>query len=868
MKAPSSAIAGFDFPARTRVVFGLNAVDRLGELAREVGSKRVLVVTDAGIAAAGHVARARRALEAAGLGVVVFDRVRENPVTRDVDECVVVAREANVDAILGLGGGSSLDTAKGCNFVLTNGGRMQDYRGYGKARKPMLPLIAVPTTSGTGSECQSYALITDEETHQKMACGDPKAAAVVAVLDPTLTVSQPRRVTANTGMDALGHAVETAVTRKRSELSWLYSREAFRLLVNNLQRVLESPGDLEARARMQLGAAYAGMAIELSMLGATHSAANPLTNHFGVIHGQAVGLMLPHVVRFNAEEPSVRETYRDLMAHAGLGSGDARPETAAAALASRLEALCGAADLPSTLADCGVTAEAIPRLAAEAATQWTTQFNPRPVTATDFESLYHAGLRLSEGSLGSPGSRSVAKETRRSPGTGDAHRETADGRRETGDEKRTQDTSVGSYFVGNYPPYSFWKPGHAGEALAALERPPAPGTPLGVYLHIPFCRKRCYFCYFRVYTDKNADEIQRYLNAAIAELALYADKPILGGRKPNFVYFGGGTPSYLSVQQLSYLTEAMKRLLPWDRAEEITFECEPGTLPDQKLRFLRDMGVTRLSIGVEHFDEDILRLNGRAHGAKEIDRAYEEACARGFPQINIDLIAGMMGDTDEKWQKAVKKTLEMRPDSVTIYQMEIPYNTIVYQEMKSKGLQVAPVPSWETKRRWCASAFEQLEAHGYTVTSGYTAVKDPGRSRFVYRDKLWTGADLIGLGVASFGHLGGTHYQNEHDWEPYIGRLNAGELPIYRALTPTAEERTIRELILQFKLGRIHADYFRRKFAVEIHDRFAEPLNALREKGYLIEDGEDLRLNRSGLLQVDRLVHEFFLPEHQHARYT
>src|SRR5207248_1173536 len=351
-----------------------------------------------------------------------------------------------------------------------------------------------------------------------------------------------------------------------------------------------------------------------------------------------------------------------------------------------------------------------------------------------------------------------------------------------------RETRVGNYFVSNYPPYSFWTPEHVPEAFAALERPPAPGTPLGVYLHIPFCRRRCHFCYFRVYTDKNSSEILRYLDAAIEELRLYAGRPFIGGRQPDFIYFGGGTPSYLSTRQLAYLTDGLKRLLPWDAAQEVTFECEPGTLTEPKLRFIRDLGVTRLSLGVEHVEEQILRLNGRAHGAKEIDRAYDFARSAGFPQINIDLIAGMMGDTDEGWQACVEKTIAMAPDSVTVYQMEIPYNTTIYQEMKAQGHEVAPVASWHTKREWVRSAFAQLEAAGYTVGSAYTAVKDPRRTKFIYRDRLWTGADLVGLGVASFSHVGGTHYQNEHHFEPYINRLTAGALPIYRALTPTPEE--------------------------------------------------------------------------------
>ncbi|MCS6861642.1 MAG: iron-containing alcohol dehydrogenase [Abditibacteriales bacterium] len=379
-------IIGFDFHPRTRIVFGVNAVDRLGELAREVGAGKVLIVTDAGIVAAGHVERAKHALEATGLRVAVFDRVHENPTTRDVDECVQVARAEKIDTLIGLGGGSSLDTAKGCNFLLTNGGRMQDYWGVGKARKPMLPFIAVPTTAGTGSECQSAALIADEVTHQKMACLDPKAAAQIAVLDPTLTASQPRRVTACTGLDAIAHAVETVVTRKRNELSLLYSQEALRLTVNNLERVLDCPDDLEARAAMQWGAALAGMAIELSMLGAAHAAANPLTAHFGIVHGQAVGMMLPHVVCFNAEDRDARAGYRHAARYAGLREGSVE------ALVGRLQSLLQIAGMPPSLADCGVTSEVIPMLAAEAAAQWTATFNPRAMTAADFERLYWAAL--------------------------------------------------------------------------------------------------------------------------------------------------------------------------------------------------------------------------------------------------------------------------------------------------------------------------------------------------------------------------------------------------------------------------------------------------------------------------------------------
>lgn len=431
-----------------------------------------------------------------------------------------------------------------------------------------------------------------------------------------------------------------------------------------------------------------------------------------------------------------------------------------------------------------------------------------------------------------------------------------------------QETTAGNYFVSNYPPFSFWKPERLGDVQAALDRPPAPGTPLGLYLHIPFCRKRCHFCYFKVYTDKDSTAIKAYLDLAIRELELYAARPFIASRKPQFVYFGGGTPSYLSETQLRYLTGRMKALLPWNQAEEVTFECEPGTLTDHKLKTIREIGVTRLSLGVENFNDHILEINGRAHRSPEIRRAYQYARELNFPQINIDLIAGMVEETEENWRECVRRAIELSPDSITIYQMEIPYNTRIYQQMKAEGKLVAPVADWRTKREWVKEAFAELEREGYTVASGYTAVKDPQRTRFIYRDSLWQGADMIALGVASFSHVGGTHFQNEHEFEPYLAKLRAGQLPIYRAMTPTAEERLIRELALQFKLGRISRSYFERKFGVDVLSHFAETLSQLETSGFLRVEGDWLRLTRDGLLQVDRLVHEFFLPEHRNVRYA
>ena len=378
----------FDHNPRARILFGNGALDRLGEVATDLGAKRVLVVTDPGIVAAGHAKRAVQLLEKAGMSVSVFDRVRENPTTACVESCLEVARQSAVEAIVGIGGGSSMDTAKGCNFVLTNGGRMEDYWGVGKATKPMLPLIAIPTTAGTGSECQSFALIAKNDTRQKMACGDPKAAARVAILDPQLTVSQPRRVTACTGIDAIAHAMETAVTQKRNLLSDMFAREAFKLCSTNFAAVLRNPSDLETRGRMLFGAALAGLAIENSMLGAAHAAANPLTAHFDIVHGQAVGMMLPFIVRFNSADAAARRAYAELASAPEIACVSDGLDHAVEALILRVHSLLDAAGMPRSLAECGVKKELIPVMARESVKQWTASFNPRPVSVEDFERLY------------------------------------------------------------------------------------------------------------------------------------------------------------------------------------------------------------------------------------------------------------------------------------------------------------------------------------------------------------------------------------------------------------------------------------------------------------------------------------------------
>ena len=432
--------------------------------------------------------------------------------------------------------------------------------------------------------------------------------------------------------------------------------------------------------------------------------------------------------------------------------------------------------------------------------------------------------------------------------------------RETADE-----TKAGNYFVSNYPPFSFWNEDDVPCVESMLNSPTAGSAPLGLYYHVPFCRKRCHFCYFRVYTDKNSAAVRRYLSATMKELKAYAQSPYLQGRKPKFVYFGGGTPSYLSAQQLTELTDEMKAILPWDEAEEVTFECEPGTLSEKKLETIRNFGVTRLSLGIENFDDHILETNGRAHRSKEVFRAYEFARQLGFDNINVDLISGMLEETDENWSDCIDQVIDLSPDCVTIYQMEVPFNTTIFKKMKEEGKLTAPIADWRTKRRWVNEAYERLESVGYSITSAYTAVKNPDQTKFVYRDRLWSGADMVALGVASFGHLGGIHYQNLTHIDQYCDTVESGGSVLRRALLTSDEERFVREMILQWKLGRVRPSYFLEKFGIDLHERFSDVFREWKESGDLIEGEDELCLSRDALLRVDSMLYRFFLPQHQDA---
>lgn len=377
----------FDFSQRTRFVFGAGKLVQLGRLAKELGASRVLIVSDPGVVRVGHFERGKKSLEEAGLATFAFHDVHENPSTKDVDEGTRVAREFKPDLIVGLGGGSSMDCAKGINFLFSCGGEMKEYWGVGKATRDLLPMIAIPTTSGTGSEAQSFALISDAKTHVKMACGDRRAACRIAILDPELTLTQPKRVTALTGIDALTHALETYVTKPRSAVSMAFSQQAWQLLSKSFSKVVKNPSDLEARAEMQIGATLAGMAIESSMLGAAHALANPITAGFKIPHGQAVGLMMPHVIRFNGQHPGINSDYARLQATIEDSSNDSN-QSASHRLAAWFDEQLKLAGLKTRLQDFEIPNNELERLSIEASKQWTATFNPIAVSQVELMQIY------------------------------------------------------------------------------------------------------------------------------------------------------------------------------------------------------------------------------------------------------------------------------------------------------------------------------------------------------------------------------------------------------------------------------------------------------------------------------------------------
>jgi oxygen-independent coproporphyrinogen-3 oxidase len=425
---------------------------------------------------------------------------------------------------------------------------------------------------------------------------------------------------------------------------------------------------------------------------------------------------------------------------------------------------------------------------------------------------------------------------------------------------------AGNLFVSAYPPFSCWREDQVGQVAQVLNAPaPSRPAPLGVYLHIPFCADRCHYCYYRSFARPSATAMNDYLEALLQEAALYARSAALRDRRAHFAYVGGGTPSLLSPRQIERLMSVLNAVFSSEDAQEITFECAPQTVTRQQLDTLREEGATRISMGVQQLNDDVLRQNGRVHLVADVHRAYEQVRRVGFPVVNLDLIAGMVGETEATFGDSLREVIALRPDSVTIYQLEIPRNTRLYRALQ-QGNELQ-VPSWSEKRARVEEAFAELERAGYTVRSAYAAVRDPRRHAFVYQDAQYHGADLLGLGLASFSYVDGVHFQNTAAMNAYAAACAARRFPWERAYALSDEERLAREFALQLKLGTLRTGDFSEKFGVDVLQRFAEPLKRCAERGWLTVDPAAIRVTRRGLVWVDRMIPAFFLPAHRGAAY-
>ena len=428
--------------------------------------------------------------------------------------------------------------------------------------------------------------------------------------------------------------------------------------------------------------------------------------------------------------------------------------------------------------------------------------------------------------------------------------------------------SEGNYFVSSYPPFSSWNKEQLDRLPTVFDKPcrDVVDVPLGLYLHVPFCAERCHYCYYRSYDRPTHDQTDHYVDVLLDELASYARAPAVAGRPVDFVYFGGGTPSLLAAHQIERLFDGVKQHFPLDAVREVTFECAPQSATIDRLRVLRDVGVTRISMGVQQLDDDVLRKSGRIHRVEHVERAWERVAPLGFPVVNLDLMVGLVGETEESFFGSLDRIIAMSPSSVTIYLLEIPPNTPLFRALQAHQIEQLPA-AWDVKRARMGRAFEQLEQSGYAIRSAYAAVRDAELCRFVYQDAQYHGADLLGLGVASFSYFGGVHYQNQGSLDRYLQSVSDHGHARARAYELSDDERMVREFVLQLKLGGVSAAYFLKKFAVNVAEHFAAPLAASEQSGWLKVDERGVRLTRDGLLRVDRLIPSFYLPQHRDKAY-
>lgn len=414
---------------------------------------------------------------------------------------------------------------------------------------------------------------------------------------------------------------------------------------------------------------------------------------------------------------------------------------------------------------------------------------------------------------------------------------------------------TGNYFVAAYPPFPSWSTDDNPLVHQTLSTPAGSlDEPFGLYVHIPFCEKRCDFCYYLSY-DNRSDRMEHYLDALQQELNRYAQLPALARRPLEFVYFGGGTPSMLPPVLIEHLLHGLQSSFPWNQVRESTFECAPKSTQAKKLHALRKAGVTRISLGVQDLNDDVLRQNGRIHLSQDVERAFGEIRNEDFDILNVDMISGLIGQTDSSFMVSLERLIDLNPDTITFYQLEIPHNTPLFRSIQSTGSDTTP---WDAKRRRIDAAFERLEAVGFEVVSGYAVARGPNPYRLMYMEKQYRGADLLGIGASAFSYIRGCHFQNLGSIEAYLEAMAVEGLPIDRSCVLDERERMTREFILQLKLGEVDLEALRRKFGQDVSSFFAEPLQRMAEDGWL-EIGEGrIVLTRSGLLCVDRLVHDFF----------
>ncbi len=442
-----------------------------------------------------------------------------------------------------------------------------------------------------------------------------------------------------------------------------------------------------------------------------------------------------------------------------------------------------------------------------------------------------------------------------------------EGREALAEPEEREEPITGNCFVAAYPPFSCWAASAADDVERVAATPAEPETPFGLYVHIPFCAQRCSFCYYLSYDDRGG-QVDPYLDALVREWRNLARKPALDGRALDVVYFGGGTPSLLSGPRLGRLLRDLQRIRPWSAVREVTFECAPKTVTPAKLRLLRDAGVNRVSLGVQQMDDHVLERNGRIHKSGDVERAYALIRREGFDRVNLDLMVGMVGETDASFGRTVRRAIEMAPENITVYQTEIPANTPLYRQV-TEGCVPGGLPDWPTKRRRLAWAFRELEAAGYRVTSAYGAARDPARDRFLYASEQFRGGDMVGIGASALSYLQGVHSQNQPSLRRYLAAMREApeRLPVGRGYVLSDQERLVRELVLQLKLGEVALAPFERKHGVDVRRRFQRPLERLEGKGYLRVDGRRVALTRAGLLRADRLLPAFYLPEHQEVSY-